>query len=105
MGHFKLSHDEGTIHPKQKSPLTIFRDWRAASRHICDHLLTSPESCYWKLIFDAAFPSYSLDIDLDDGWERYRHAKKMWESKGLSGQSTYHKYACMTQDSLSQVLI
>jgi hypothetical protein len=69
--------------------LDVFRDWKSACAHLCDHVLTRPEADGWALLLSA----YEECLHVADADSRYRLAKEIWKTQGAAGQRLYDEYA------------
>lgn len=76
--------------PLWPGPVRIFRDWEHACRHVCDHLLSNPESAGWALLLPAVH-----DLLLSDEPTRRDLAASAWAAgdQGDSLQGLYDGYA------------
>ncbi len=73
----------------QLRSIAFYRDWIPASRHLCDHLLTSPECYAWAILN----PEIEEIVDPESDVSRFRLAKQIWKDEGESGQALYDIYA------------
>lgn len=73
----------------------VFRDWRHACEHLCDHLLTMPEAAAWNVVLGG----HGTDLSPN---ARFHLARRLWddESQGEAGQRLYDLYAGAIADAL-----
>jgi len=76
--------------------LRVFRDWKTACVHLCDHVLTWPEAGGWALVL----PTYGARVSITHRNERYSLAKNLWRTEGESGQWLYDEYAQAATEAL-----
>src|SRR5437870_12492435 len=85
-------------HPaRSESSVLVHRTWKDALRHLCDHVLTSPECNAWAVVA----PNYSSILDPNDPDLRWRYAVRARESQGKAAQPMYDLYTgAVGQDAL-----
>ncbi len=66
----------------------FFVDWFKAASHICDHLLSRPESHKWRLLN----PAINDVIDVENPTKCFQYAKKIWRTEGESCRDLYSYY-------------
>lgn len=70
----------------------VFRNWCAACAHMCDHLLTWPESEAWVDLLPILAPIIAED-------RVYVVAKAMWKQQGVGAQELYDEWVAVLRRS------
>ena len=72
-----------------QNSVPVHRTWEDALRHLCDHVLTSPECNAWAVVA----PDYASILDPDDPDRRWEYAVRARESRGKTAQPLYDRYS------------
>jgi len=82
--------DCGTVpHPARgDGDVQAFGSWQAAIRHLCDHVLTPPESTAWAILL----PQAEFIVELHDADACWRYAREAFLSSGRHAQPLYDLY-------------
>lgn len=75
----------------------VFRTWPRAMAHVCDHLLTRPETWMWSLYLDC-YRTYLAD---DQAETRFKLGCQVWQSPE-KGQGLYEGYVKEIERSLTE---